>query len=155
MGHPLCSLLAPWLLDHRSQHLENVGVVAEGRKAAPDGMLALAFASMGDICVFAKIFVLVQRSPDPIVCCVAAWTFKAISTKLSDPVDLNSDNRLNLFTWDPITIQGLESGASYIAYLALMLAAVAVALGICAMAWRPQRDSDQIKKLSNELVQQA
>ena len=69
-------------------------------------------------------------------------------------MDLNSDNRFNLFTWDPITIKGLGSGASYIAYLALMLAAVAVALGICAMALRPQRDSDQIKKLSNEMVQQ-
>ena len=38
--------------------------------------------------------------------------------------------------------------------MALMLAALAVALGICAMALRPQRDSDQIKKLSNEMVQQ-
>ena len=69
-------------------------------------------------------------------------------------MDLNSDNRFDLFTWDPITIKGLGSGAFYIAYLALMLAAVAVALGICAMALRPQRDSDQIKKLSNEMVQQ-
>ena len=66
----------------------------------------------------------------------------------------NSDNRLNLFTWGPIIIKGLGSGASYIAYLALMLAAAGVTLGIRAMALRPQRDSDQIKKLSNEMVQQ-
>ena len=69
-------------------------------------------------------------------------------------MDLNSDEGVNLYTWDPITVKGLEIGASYISYLALVLAAVAMALGICAMALRPQRDSDQIKKLSNEMVQQ-
>jgi len=133
----------------------NVSVVAEGRKAAPEIMLALAVASVGVICVFASIFALVKRSPDPIVCCVAAWAFNAISAKLSNPEDLNSDKRFNPYTWDPITIKGLELGASYIAYLALVLAAVAVARGIYAMVVPPQRDSDQIKELSNEMVQQA
>ena len=113
----------------------NVSVVAKGRKAAPDGMLALAVASMGDICVFAK-------SPDSIVCCVPAWTFNAISAKLSDPVDLNSDEGVNLHTWDPIATKGLENGISYIAYLALMLAAVAeTPPSGCQLLCR-QRDGD-------------
>ena len=70
-------------------------------------------------------------------------------------MDLNSDEGVNLYTWDPITVKGLEIGASYISYLALVLAAVAVALGIYAMALLQQSDSDHIKKLSDEMVQQA
>ena len=46
----------------------------------------------------------------------------------------NSDEGVNLHTWDPIAIEGLQNGTSYTAYLALMIAADAVALGIYAMA---------------------
>merc|ERR1712218_109350 len=109
------SLHGGWIIAASSL---NVSIIADGRKAAPEMMLALAVVSVGAICVVATIFALVKRSPDPIVCCVAAWAFNAIRAKLSNPVDLNNPDRHNPYTWDPITIKGLEIGASHIAYLA-------------------------------------
>merc|ERR1719491_1487404 len=53
----------------------NFSVVFEGRKAAPEVMLGLTVASVGAICIFAAIFACAKRSPDPIVCIVAAWAF--------------------------------------------------------------------------------
>ena len=81
----------------------------------PAGTALMGFL-MGDICVFAKILfvALVQRSPDPIVCCVAAWAFIAISAMLSDSVDLNSHNRSTLHLGSD-SIKGLEIGAFYFA----------------------------------------
>lgn len=129
----------------------NVSVVADGAKSPPEVMLGLAVASVGVICVFATIFALTKKSADPIVCCVAAWAFNAISAKLSDPVDLDNPDRHNPFMWDRKTLGGLELAATYITFLALGLAAVAA--GRAALATCGRADSEGGKRASADRVQ--
>merc|ERR1712032_799530 len=62
----------------------NVGVVADAAKASPGALLGLAVASIGIVCVLAGWFAFATKSPDPIVCLVAAWAFNGIRVGLAD-----------------------------------------------------------------------
>jgi len=103
----------------------NVNVVADGAKASPGTLLGLAIVSIGVVCVLSAGFALVAKSADPIVCLVAAWAFNGIRVQLSDPVDLDSPTRYNPYTWDRVTLEGLQLATGLVALLALVFAAVA------------------------------
>ena len=69
--------------------------------------LTLTVASMGDICVFAKIVALVQQSPAlRLLRCRPG--LQCNQRQAVEPVDLNSDNR---YTRDPSAIKSRENGA--------------------------------------------
>lgn len=103
----------------------NVSVVADAAKASPGTLLGLAITSIGIVCVLSAGFALVTRRADPIVCLVAAWAFNGIRVKLSDPVELDSPTRFNPYTWDRVTLEGLQLATGLVTLLALLLAAVA------------------------------
>jgi len=103
----------------------NVSVVADGARASPGTLLGLAITSIGAVCVLACGFAFVARRADPIVCLVAAWAFNGIRVKLSDPRELDSRTRFNPYTWDRVTLEGLQLATGLLAILALLLAAAA------------------------------
>jgi len=104
----------------------NASVVFDAARASPEDLLGLAIASIGGLCSVATVFALVKRTPDPIVPSVAAWALNAISVKLGDPTDLNNPNRHNPHMWSKETLGGLQVATTLTAYLAALLAAMAV-----------------------------
>merc|ERR1711920_634951 len=103
----------------------NVSVVADAAKASPGTLLGLAVASIGIVCVLASCFAFATKSPDPVVCLVAAWAFNGIRVKLSDPIELDSPTRFNPHVWDRVTLEGLQTATGIVAVLALLFAALA------------------------------
>lgn len=134
----------------------STNVTADSFKASPETMLGLAITSIGVICVIAAVFALATRSPDPVVCLVAAWAFNGIRAELGNPTALDNPNRFNPHMWDRTTLGGLQTAASQISFLALGLAAVAIARvamqgGMVPTAQVSKRSSvDHIQELSAE-----
>ena len=103
----------PWtqleeLVGHHK--ISRAGVAGAGalrNMAAFAAVMAVAL-SIAQSPVFSRLARRWLRSSWSDRCCVAAWAFNAISANLSNPVDLNSDEGVNLHTWDPIAIEGLE-----------------------------------------------
>ena len=103
----------PWtqleeLVGHHK--ISRAGVAGAGalRKVAAFAAVMAVALSIAESPVYSRLAIRWLRSSWSDRCCVAAWAFNAISAKLSNPVDLNSDEGVNLHTWDPIAIEGLE-----------------------------------------------
>jgi len=107
----------------------NANVQADAAAAAPKTLLGLAVASYVAVCIVAALFATAVRSPDPIVCLVAAWAFNGIRAELGNPQNLDSPSRLNPYTWDRVTLGGLQTAALGVVILALGLAVFAAARG--------------------------
>merc|ERR1719493_481623 len=105
----------------------NANTLVDFRKASPETLLGFAITSIGAVCIVATIFAVAKPSADPVVCLVAAWALNAISAELSDPMALDDASRHNPYTWDRVTLAGLQQAASNVTSLALALAVVAAA----------------------------
>merc|ERR1712176_1143765 len=96
------------------------------------GLLGLAVASIGIVCVLAGCFAFATKSPDPVVCLVAAWAFNGIRVKLSDPIELDSPTRFNPYVWDRVTLEGLQTATGIVAVPTLLFAAAAAGKRVSA-----------------------
>merc|ERR1712176_568994 len=105
----------------------NTNVLFDYWRSPPEQMLGVAVTSIGVLCVLAAIFAFATKSPDPIVCFVAAWAFSGIAVELADGSNLNDPNRHNPHTWDPVTLGGLQLAATYITALSFVLGVMAIA----------------------------
>jgi len=120
----------------------NTNVLFDYWRSSPEQLLGVAVASIGVVCILAAICAFVMKSPDPIVCFVGAWAFSGIAVELADGTLLNSANRHNPYTWDSVTLGGLELAATYITALSCVLAAIAIA----RVAWGEWQRSDSSQK---------
>merc|ERR1711920_811677 len=77
----------------------NTNVLFDYWRSPPEQMLGLAVTSIGVLCIMAAIFAFAAKSPNPIVCFVAAWAFSGIAVELSDGTALNDPNRHNPYIW--------------------------------------------------------
>merc|ERR1711948_18990 len=91
----------------------NLSILANVLDSTPETMFALAVVSVAVVLITSTIFALVMKSPDPIVCFVAAWALNGISAQLLDTEKLDDPERYNPHLWDRITIGGLQMATSY------------------------------------------
>merc|ERR1711920_611773 len=131
----------------------NTNVLFDYWRSSPEQLLGVAIATIGVVCIFAAIFAFVAKSPNPIVCFVAAWAFSGIAVELSDSAPLDNPDRHNPHTWDPVTLGGLRLAATYITALSCVLAAIASA----RVAWAQlrsccssQKSEGSVQELSNK-----
>eukprot|EP00418_Pyrodinium_bahamense_P009714 CAMPEP_0179127344 /NCGR_PEP_ID=MMETSP0796-20121207/60323_1 /TAXON_ID=73915 /ORGANISM="Pyrodinium bahamense, Strain pbaha01" /LENGTH=403 /DNA_ID=CAMNT_0020826135 /DNA_START=32 /DNA_END=1245 /DNA_ORIENTATION=- len=110
----------------------NANVQADAASASPETLLGVAVTSYAVVCIIATVFAAAMRSPDPIVCLVAAWAFNGIRAELGKPQNLNSPRRFNPHTWDRALLGGLRSAALGVTILALGLAIFAVVRRVLA-----------------------
>mmetsp|Transcript_38333 Transcript_38333/g.105593 ORF Transcript_38333/g.105593 Transcript_38333/m.105593 type:complete len:306 (+) Transcript_38333:97-1014(+) len=111
----------------------NASVLADSSLASPETLLGLAVLSYAVVAAIIAIFAIALRSPDPIVCLVAAWAFAGIHAELGDPKNLDDPDRWNPHTWDRVTLGGLRFAALGVSLLALALAVVATTKKALAM----------------------
>merc|ERR1719277_2693978 len=135
----------------------NVGVVADAAKASPGTLLGLAVASIGIVCVLAGCFAFATKSPDPVVCLVAAWAFNGIRVKLSDPIELDSPTRFNPYVWDRVTLEGLQTATGIVAVLALLFASLSagkifLTARCAAVAETPKMDDVEEQAVEEQVV---
>merc|ERR1712217_388996 len=102
----------------------NVSVWADFERSSPQRLLEVAVTSVGFLCISTTFFAMVMKSADPTVCFVAAWAFNWISVGLSDTTKLDSASRHNPYTWDRVTLTGLQGAIANAALLSLVLAGV-------------------------------
>jgi len=103
----------------------NANVLFDFQMASPEMLLSVGVTSIGALCILGTIFALVKKSPEPIVNLVAAWAFAGISRELSIGGLLNDPSRHNPYTWNPVTLAGLQLAATNLQYVSLGLAAIA------------------------------
>merc|ERR1740123_665740 len=120
----------------------NTNVLFDYWRSPPEQLLGVAVTSIGAVCILAAIFTFVTKSPNPIVCFVAAWAFSGIAVELSDSAPLDNPNRHNPYTWDSVTLGGLQLAATYITAVTLAHAAIAIA----RVAWAEWHRSDSSQK---------
>merc|ERR1712048_412458 len=89
----------------------NTNVQADAAQADPEFLLGLAIMSYGAIAVAVTAFSSVLKSPDVVVCFVAAWALGGIRAELGHPDNLNNPNRFNPYLWEPVTLGGLRNAA--------------------------------------------
>jgi len=137
----------------------NISVAADAAKASPGTLLGLAVASIGILCVLAGCFAFATKSPDPVICLVAAWAFNGIRVKLSDPIELDSPTRFNPYVWDRVTLAGLQTATGIVAVLALLFAAFAagkmvLAARCAAAAENLKRDDAEEQAVEEQAVEE-
>lgn len=120
----------------------NANVQADAAMASPEALGGLAVTSLGVVCVLAAIVTVAARTPDPIVCLVAAWAFNGIRAELADPVNLDDPGRHNPYMWDRVTLGMLESAARMLSTLAFAGSAVALLLRTLPPACRNASTSE-------------
>jgi len=114
-------------------HFLNLNVVGDSLQAPVSQLVANAIASLCVVFAVNVVYAMVLPRPDPIMCVAAGWASWFIHVSLQTPERfLNKTN--NPVTLDLATLEGFSLAASYLCFIFLALAVVAIPLRL--RSWR-------------------
>lgn len=113
----------------------NWNVNFDSSMASQSTLLAVAMVTIAVVLAVISVLTFAAKSPDVVVCCVAAWAFAAINSSLSDPVKLNSLTRFNPSTWSPVILHAVQQASVSVIVVSLILAAIGCAFRIYTFAY--------------------
>jgi len=105
----------------------NVNVLADYLQGTPEVMLAISIASLAGITAITVLFTFAAPKGEPIICLVAAWALKAVSSELASAQLLKDPSRFNYYDWPELVLNGLSLAALVLCLGSLGLAAVSAA----------------------------
>lgn len=114
-------------------HFLNLNLVADSLQAPAEQLVANAIASLCIVFALNVVYSLVLTRPDPILCVAASWASWWIHVSLQTPERFLSKTN-NPVSLDLATLAGFSLAASYLCFIFLALAAVAVPLRL--RSWR-------------------
>lgn len=119
------SLQAGWII---AASVLNLNVVADAQSASQATLLALAMVSFGLVLTAASLATFALPVPNPIICFVAFWALMGIHSELGVAENLKSEARFNYSVWPPAVLEGVRTGALWLAMASLALMVVAASL---------------------------